>query len=93
MDRTLGDYVNRRFRRLFKIHGRVRRMLHKMFAAVPEPFPVQAGHRHSKRPSLSVEKIQAMKTMRAEGVPYAVIAEKLKVSFDTIRRYTAKKKA
>lgn len=43
--------------------------------------------RASRKPSLSPEQLEGIKTMRAWGCPRAIVAETWKVSVDQVRRY------
>jgi hypothetical protein len=56
-----------------------------MFEAVPVPFPEDGK---KSNPPLSLETRTKIKGLRAQKVPYKVICEMLKVSMDTVRRYS-----
>jgi hypothetical protein len=60
-----------------------------MFEAVPVAFPEDA---RKKNPSLSLETRTKIRELRARKMPYKIICETLKVSMDTVRRYSETKK-
>lgn len=76
-------YSNRDFRRVFKALRRAYKHLAPVFAAVAEPFPAHKV----PQPSLSLGKINRIRSLRAQGFAVAKTAEETGVSKDTVRRY------